>query len=283
MSYDSATRTATLNPDADLGTDTDLGTDIQATVKGGTGGVTDTSGNPLFANHTWTFFAPDKTPPTVSLTSPAEGAYVRGFVPIAATASDNIRMSNVDFYVHEAWNTLASKFAAPYEMLWNSFGYPDGRHTIGVTAYDTSRNSASHSYSVIVDNTAPVVSIASGPSGTVNSSSAAFEFSATDANLDTLKCKLDSGEFEDCSSSKIYTGLTDGGHSLEIEARDKAGNRRALVRNWTVDTTAPTGSVKINGGAAYTRSAAVKLALSAEDLHGIESMRFSNDGTNWSA
>lgn len=52
------------------------------------------------------------------------------------------------------------------------------------------------------------------------------------------------------------------------------------------DTTAPTGSVVIDDGASRTRKAAVVLSLSAADNPGgtgVKEMRFSNDGTNWSA
>lgn len=51
------------------------------------------------------------------------------------------------------------------------------------------------------------------------------------------------------------------------------------------DTTSPTGSVVINGGAANTKKATVKLTLSARDNDGgagVKEMRFSNDGQNWS-
>ena len=53
----------------------------------------------------------------------------------------------------------------------------------------------------------------------------------------------------------------------------------------TPDNAGPTGEVSINGGAAYTFWPAVELSLSALDNEGgsgVQSMRFSNDGTNWS-
>ena len=51
ISYDSATRTATLDPGADLQPETTY----TATVVGGSGGVTDVAGNPLPADFVWTF------------------------------------------------------------------------------------------------------------------------------------------------------------------------------------------------------------------------------------
>jgi hypothetical protein len=51
-----------------------------------------------------------------------------------------------------------------------------------------------------------------------------------------------------------------------------------------LDTTPPTGTIVINGGAATTEMAAVTLTLSAtDDASGVAQMRFSNDGTTFSA
>ncbi len=79
------------------------------------------------------------------------------------------------------------------------------------------------------------------------------------------------------------TGVSDGSHSYRAKATDAAGNiseESDPPRNVVVDATAPSGTVSINGGAAYTRSASVSLALSASDASGVSSMRFSNDGVN---
>jgi len=51
------------------------------------------------------------------------------------------------------------------------------------------------------------------------------------------------------------------------------------------DTTAPTGSIAINGGASYTNTTASTLTLSASDTggSGLSQMRFSNDNVTWSS
>ena len=72
VSYDAATRTATLNPTADLA----AGTQYTAALAGGTSGVKDTAGNPL-APVSWTFTtaaAADTTAPTVTARNPATNA-----------------------------------------------------------------------------------------------------------------------------------------------------------------------------------------------------------------
>jgi hypothetical protein len=51
VSYDAATKTATLDPSADL----EANTTYTATVKGGTSGVKDLAGNPLASDKTWSF------------------------------------------------------------------------------------------------------------------------------------------------------------------------------------------------------------------------------------
>ena len=61
VTWDAATRTATLNPSADLA----YSTAYTAVVKGGAGGVTDIAGNPMAADFSWTFTT-DAAPPRTS-------------------------------------------------------------------------------------------------------------------------------------------------------------------------------------------------------------------------
>ena len=68
---------------------------------------------------------------------------------------------------------------------------------------------------------------------------------------------------------------------------DKVGNSEA-VKNQTytinsVDTTPPTGTLAINGGAAFTNSANVTLTLSCSDVNGCSQMKFSNNNTTYSS
>ncbi len=76
--------------------------------------------------------------------------------------------------------------------------------------------------------------------------------------------------------------LPDGWHYVVIYANDTLGNIEAShARHFIVDTTPPTGSITVNGGAASTRQRSVVLTLSAEDVSGVAQMHFSNDGINW--
>jgi hypothetical protein len=95
-----------------------------------------------------------------------------------------------------------------------------------------------------IDLTAPPApTITNGPSGTVASSAATFQFTSNDTGpgTDTFLCKLDAGSYAACVSGVSYSGLTDGSHSFSVEAKDAAGNisTGASTRGWTVDKTGP--------------------------------------------
>ena len=149
VSYNGATNTASLTPTLALA----AGHTFMATVVGGNGGVTDVAGNPLANNVTWSFTtanAADTTPPTVTLTSPSDGATVSGTVTLSATASDNVAVARVDFLVGGV--VVATDISAPYTYAWDSTGTPNGSVTVTATAVDTSGNPASDSHSVTVSN-----------------------------------------------------------------------------------------------------------------------------------
>lgn len=80
---------------------------------------------------------------------------------------------------------------------------------------------------------------------------------------------------------------TEGETTITYHATDNAGNAEKPEKTVEVklDETAPSGSVLINDDARNTSKPTVELTLSATDNQGgsgMGSMRFSNDGTNWS-
>jgi hypothetical protein len=90
----------------------------------------------------------------------------------------------------------------------------------------------------VVDNIPPETGIDSGPSGTVNATSASFDFSSTEPDS-AFECALDGAAFSRCTSPQNYTGLSDGSHTFQVRAIDAAGNTDTTpaTRTWTVDTT----------------------------------------------
>lgn len=92
---------------------------------------------------------------------------------------------------------------------------------------------------------APETTITSGPSGTVNSNSATFQFSSSEAGS-TFQCALDdASSYSPCTSPQTYNNLSEGNHTFYVKATGAAGNTTDLTpatRTWTVDTIAPTVS-----------------------------------------
>jgi Ca2+-binding RTX toxin-like protein len=85
----------------------------------------------------------------------------------------------------------------------------------------------------------PDTTITSGPSGTVDSTSASFGFSSNDSGA-AFECKLDGGAFAGCTSPKSYTALSQGTHTFEVRATNSAGpDPTPANRTWTVAVPAP--------------------------------------------
>jgi hypothetical protein len=107
-----------------------------------------------------------------------------------------------------------------------------------------------------VDTTAPQTSIDSGPAATVNSATATFTVSSSEASS-TLECRLDNGAWASCTSPVTYASLADGPHTLDVRATDAVNNQdpTPASRSWTVDTTpsdtsldsGPAGNVATSG------------------------------------
>jgi hypothetical protein len=119
VTWDPATRTATLDPASDLA----FSTAYTATIRGGTGGVTDLMGNPMAADYGWTFTTeaappPDTTPPTVTSMSPLPGAAgVLAGANVTATFSEALDPATVGATTVQLRNPAAQLVAAA--VTWN--------------------------------------------------------------------------------------------------------------------------------------------------------------------
>jgi chitodextrinase len=98
----------------------------------------------------------DTIPPTITLTSPNNGAILSGTTTVSATASDNSgSIAGVQFIL-DGTNLGAEDTAAPYSVSWNTISAINGSHVLNVIARDPSgNNTVSASTSVTVSNTSP--------------------------------------------------------------------------------------------------------------------------------
>src|SRR5205809_656458 len=99
---------------------------------------------------------PDTTPPTVSISSPANGATISATVTVSASASDNVGVVGVQFLLDNGVNGSADVTTAPYSVSWNTATASDGSHTITAVARSAAGNSkTSAPVTVTVANNAP--------------------------------------------------------------------------------------------------------------------------------
>lgn len=84
----------------------------------------------------------DTTPPTVAITSPANGAIVarKSNVTITATANDNVGVTRVEFLVNGALQCTDT--TAPYSCVWRVPAAMNKTHQIQARAFDAANNSA---------------------------------------------------------------------------------------------------------------------------------------------
>jgi hypothetical protein len=89
---------------------------------------------------------------------------------------------------------------------------------------------------IVADIDPPETTIVSGPSGSVESRAASFQFAASERH-GRFECRLDSGGWARCDSPKAYLQLAAGSHSFAVRAVDRAGNADPTPanRNWTVE------------------------------------------------
>ncbi|HUP59461.1 MAG TPA: S8 family serine peptidase [Thermoanaerobaculia bacterium] len=93
----------------------------------------------------------DTTAPTTSITSPAAGATVSGTVLVTASASDNVGVTKVEFYLDGVLQ--ASDTSSPYEWSWDTTTATNASHSLSSKAYDAAGNvGSSASVSVTVSN-----------------------------------------------------------------------------------------------------------------------------------
>jgi hypothetical protein len=93
----------------------------------------------------------DTTPPTVSITNPADGSRPAGTINLTANASDNVGVVGVQFKLNGS-NLGPEDATAPYSYSWDTTTVPHGSYSLSATARDAAGNIQTVTINVIVDN-----------------------------------------------------------------------------------------------------------------------------------
>ena len=100
-------------------------------------------------------------------------------------------------------------------------------------------NDSSSDPTTIIPAQPPAPTVNSNPANPTNKTSTAFTFSDTQSGV-TFVCSLDAATFTACASGQSYSGLGQGSHTFNVEAKDSFGNASTATSfTWTIDTTLP--------------------------------------------
>jgi hypothetical protein len=219
---------------------------------------------------------PDTTPPTVTLSTPSNGAVLRGQILLSATAADDVGVGKVMYLVNGV--VVSTKFNPGAGFSWNSGA--SGTYTITAQAVDAARNvGSSAAVTITVDNTPPETTLT--PPASATTDSPAFTFAAPESGA-TFQCSFDGAAYSACVSPMSYTALAAGQHTFSVAAADSLGNLDAspATYTWTAaDTTPPDTTIT----AGPTGAVAVKDAAFSFGASEGGSFECSLDGTAWTA
>lgn len=182
----------------------------------------------------------DFTPPTVTLSSPDNGSYVKQVTgrQIKASASDNVAVSKVEFYVDGGLLSTDTTGPSPYEVSWNTTALATGsKHTIYAIAYDSSSNKKqSNTNTITIDGVKPTVSLTAPSAGALVTAGSSLALSASASDNFTLQnvvfiifngsTKL--ATLKDTTSPYTYSWSVPAGagvtYTIKAQSSDKAGN-----------------------------------------------------------
>lgn len=212
----------------------------------------------------------DSMAPSVSISSPTNGASVSGTATIATNTSDNTGISQVSFYANN--QLIGTSQTAPFSFSWNTSTFTNGSYTLTAVARDFAGNqTTSAGVNVTVANsadvTAPTVNLTTPPNGALLSGVVPLSAVASDnIGVASVEFKVN-GTSIGIDSVAPYTiswnsaTVADGTYSIVAIAKDAANNTTTSTSvQITVDNTAPTvasrspsaGATGVSAGAQVT-------------------------------
>jgi len=228
----------------------------------------------------WTGFSEDrtyildKTPPNITLNSPADGAIVKAGTIVDISVTDNVQLADVSYILN-----MDPSVAAGPSIILNTSGWADGPTVIQVTAADAAGNVIQENFVVIIDKFAPGINLTSPSSGDTLDYHVQFVFETID-NYDPM---IDCGLYVDdvltanevVNTSDSVSGVVEqivslGDHSWYVTCIDDAENlNTSQTWNFTaVDITGP--DITVNDIGAVVRGNTAQLNISLYDISGID-------------
>jgi uncharacterized protein (TIGR03382 family) len=198
--------------------------------------ATDAAGNTSPSSNVNRFTIDTTVVGTPVVTSPANNSVTSDTTPtITGTADAN---NTVTVSLNGAPVGTVTADASGTWSFTPATALADGPYAVVAVATDARGRTSGPSNTVnfTVDTTPPDTSIVSGPSGETEDPDAEFDFRATEPGV-TYECSLDgAAAFTACTDPATFEGLALGEHTLQVRARDAAGNvdPTPATASWTV-------------------------------------------------
>ncbi len=215
--------------------------------------------------------------PRVLITNPPNGAFIRGIYNLTASVISGQTISRTDFYADGVY--LGTDTVSPYSLAWDTANNGDGPHLLTAMAQDISSNQGvSPMVNVTVDNTPPVVSIASPSNGSTVSGQVQVTVNASDvtSGISNVFFVVDGIiiNFYDRTTSSPYIFTWDtaneanGVHTLTAYAIDLAGNRSNNQNIAVTLTTSQPPVLAAIGNKSVNEGSNLSFTISATDPDG---------------
>src|SRR6266566_217224 len=223
----------------------------------------------------------DTIPPVLSITYPVAGAVLAtGTVTVAWAASD--ATSGLDHF-ELSLDGGAVTVLGPTEVNHTFAGLSQGSHTATLVAFDLAGHTTAVARSFMVDTTAPSITLSAPAAGYLSTSNVVVTWTASDNNgLARIEVSLDGGAPIPLGAnvtSTTLTGVSDGPHTIRVQAFDLAGSSASDSVAVTVDTTAPTASLSAPTPGQVFGTSSVQLTWTASDAtSGIDHFEVRLDG-----
>ena len=236
-------------------------------------------------------------PPSVTLTSPTDGATLVGKVDISANAKANgAAIGSVSYKLTYPDGTVASLGPAltlsPYVYKWDTTSLANGNYKLNAIATDAAGNSAtSQAVNVTINNPPPKTdktkpSVPTGLSSTQSQTSVTLKWKASKDNQGGSGMK-DYKIYRDGNyvSSTTLLSFNDSGltnftkYSYQVTAEDNADNESAKSAKLSSTTLPPAPSVTFGSVAGTRVRGTITLTATADSKASVSSVKFTLDGS----
>jgi len=221
--------------------------------------------------------AGDSVAPSVNITAPVSGATVSKTTDFSATATDNVGVSKVEFYVNGM--LVNTDTAAPYTLNWDTTTVPNGTASLMAKAYDAAGNVNSDTIQVQVangDSQAPTVPAnVTATANAYNKVTVGWTASTDNVGVTGYRVLRGGVAIGQVTSGTQYvdtTTLPNTSYSYQVMAYDAANNTSALSAAATVktpnqpDSQAPTAPANLQATAVNSKQINLTWTASTDNV-----------------